>query len=52
MKAHEEFMAWPALRVQLDLLEQAASSHDEQAIRAVLKTCVHGFSEEPRQEAA
>ena len=52
MKAHEQFMPWPALREQLDLLEQAASAHDEQAIRAVLRTCVHGFSEEPLQEAA
>ena len=50
MKAHEEFMPWPALRAQLDLLEHAASSHNEQAIRAVLKTCVQGFHEEPRQE--
>ena len=46
MKAHEEFMPWPALRAQLDLLQHAASAHDEQAIRQVLKRCVHGFSEE------
>ena len=51
MKAHEEFMAWPALRQQLDVLEQAASASDEQAIRAVLKRCVHGFSEEPAVQA-
>ena len=52
MKAHEQFMPWPALREQLDLLEQAASAQDEQAIRAVLRTCVHGFSEEPLRVAA
>lgn len=45
MKAHEEFMAWPELSAQLQLLEQAASAHDEAAIRSVLKTCVHGFVE-------
>jgi FlaA1/EpsC-like NDP-sugar epimerase len=46
MKAHEEFMPWPALRKQLDVLEHAAHTHDEAAIRAVLKACVHGFSEQ------
>jgi FlaA1/EpsC-like NDP-sugar epimerase len=46
MKAHEEFMGWPELSVQLKLLEQAADANDEAAIRAVLKTCVSGFCEE------
>ncbi len=46
MKAHEEFMGWPELMVQLKLLEQAAIANDEAAIRAVLRTCVSGFCED------
>ena len=45
MKAHEQFMPWPQLRAQLDELERASHAHDEDAIRAVLKACVHGFAE-------
>ena len=46
LKAHEEFMNWSELMIQLKLLEQAASANDEAAIRAVLRACVHGFCEE------
>ena len=46
MKAHEEFMGWPELMVQLKLLEQAAIANDEAAIRAALRTCVSGFCED------
>ncbi len=47
MKAQEDFMAWPELRLQLDRLEFAAGAHDEADIRSILKTCVHGFHDEP-----
>ena len=46
MKAHEAFMPLLQLQVQLDTLNHATSRHDEAAIRAVLKVCVDGFSEQ------
>ena len=46
MKAHEDFMAWPELMIQLERLQQVASIEDVAAIRRVLRTCVHGFHEE------
>ena len=46
MKAHEAFMPLLQLQVQLDRLNHATSRHDEAAIRAVLKVCVDGFSEQ------
>jgi FlaA1/EpsC-like NDP-sugar epimerase len=46
MKAHEDFMAWPELMIQLERLQQVASVEDVAAIRRVLRTCVHGFHEE------
>ena len=45
MKAHEEFLDWPALEVQLEALRLAADSGDIAAIKSVLATCVHGYSE-------
>ncbi len=47
MKAHEEFMAWPELMSQLQQLQQAAAAEQVEAIRLVLRTCVHGFHDEP-----
>ena len=46
MKAHEDFMAWPELMIQLGQLQQSASAEDVVSIRQVLRTCVHGFHEE------
>jgi FlaA1/EpsC-like NDP-sugar epimerase len=46
MKAHEDFMPWPALLAQLNQLAQAAESEHEPGIRAVLHHCVHGFTEQ------
>ncbi len=48
MMAHEESLAWTALSAQLDLLRVAIEQGDEQAIKSVLRTCVHGYrSAEP-----
>ncbi|MDD5028934.1 MAG: nucleoside-diphosphate sugar epimerase/dehydratase [Rhodoferax sp.] len=47
MKAHEEFVAWPDLQRQLQLLMQAATNEDEAGIRSVLHACVQGFHEQP-----
>ncbi|MFZ4478961.1 MAG: polysaccharide biosynthesis protein [Rhodoferax sp.] len=47
MKAHEEFIAWPDLAIHLQQLQQAAAEEDIDAIRLVLRTCVHGFHDEP-----
>lgn len=46
MMAHEDFMQWPALQVQLQQLQQASNNEDINAIKAVLLTCVHGFHEQ------
>ena len=43
MKAHEDFMAWPELMIQLEQLQQAARAENVVAIRQVLRACVHGF---------
>lgn len=48
MKAHEDFLAWSELQHQLQLLDQAASHEDLEAIKVVLQTCVHGFHEQPQ----
>ena len=50
MKAHEEFLPWAALLVQLEALRDAVDSGDEPAIKAVLKACVHGYVEAPSSE--
>ena len=46
MKAHEDFMAWPELMIQVRHLREAAGAEDVDAIRRVLQTCVHGFCNE------
>ena len=43
MKAHEDFMTWPELMIQLEQLQQAARAENVVAIRQVLRACVHGF---------
>ncbi len=44
MMAHEEFLPWPALQLQLDLLRSAVNNSDVQAIKSVLSNCVHGYA--------
>ena len=50
MKAHEEFLAWPDLLVQLEALRAAVDNSDVAAIKQVLTTCVHGYVEAPHSE--
>lgn len=45
MKAHEEFLDWPALEVHLEALRTAVDSSDVAAIKSVLAICVHGYAE-------
>ncbi len=45
MKAHEEFLPWKELEVQLELLREAARRDDVDGIKSVLTTCVHGYVE-------
>jgi acetylglutamate kinase len=47
MKAHEEFLAWADLRIQLEALRDAVDNGDVAGIKDVLKTCVHGYVEAP-----
>ncbi|TSA07031.1 MAG: polysaccharide biosynthesis protein [Comamonadaceae bacterium] len=46
MKAHEDFMAWPELMIELEQLQQAARAENVVAIRQLLRACVHGFHDE------
>lgn len=43
MKAHEEFLSWPELEEQLQVLRQACAAGDIERIKRVLKTCVQGY---------
>jgi FlaA1/EpsC-like NDP-sugar epimerase len=43
MKAHEDFMQWPELQEQLNLLRAAAADENVDAIKVVLLNCVQGF---------
>lgn len=43
MKAHEDYLTWPELEVHLDTLRRASERGDVDAIKAVLRTCVHGY---------
>ena len=47
MKAHEDFMPWSELQGCLQQLRQAAEDEDVDAMRRVLRACVHGFQEQP-----
>ncbi|OOG44686.1 nucleoside-diphosphate sugar epimerase/dehydratase [Polaromonas sp. A23] len=49
MKAHEDYLAWPELELHLQTLRRAADSSDVLAIKAVLQTCVHGYSAQTPQ---
>jgi FlaA1/EpsC-like NDP-sugar epimerase len=50
MKAHEEFLAWADLRIQLEALRDAVDNGDVAGIKDVLKTCVHGYVEASNSE--
>ena len=52
MKAHEDWMAWSELVIQLQQLQQAAIDENVEKIRTVLRTCVHGFHDQPLQGLA
>ena len=43
MKAHEDFLPWPLLENQLELLRQACDAGDMELMKGVLKECVHGY---------
>ncbi len=45
MKAHEEFLPWAELDVQLAILRDAVKRDDVDAIKSVLTTCVHGYED-------
>lgn len=44
MKAQEDYLPWSVLQRELDFLQQAAEVGDVQAIKAVLTSCVHGYT--------
>ena len=44
MKAHEALLPWPELDAQLQALAQGAHANDLNAIKAVLRACVHGYT--------
>jgi FlaA1/EpsC-like NDP-sugar epimerase len=46
MKAHEDFINWPDLQVQLDRLQVVAADENVAAIKTILLECVHGFHEQ------
>lgn len=43
MKAHEDYLGWPDLEPHLETLRRASERGDVNAIKAVLRTCVHGY---------
>lgn len=43
MKAHEHFLDWGELEVQLQALHHGVEAVDTEAIKAVLRHCVHGY---------
>ncbi len=47
MKAHEDFMGWSELTNHLQQLQHAAVEENVELIRTVLRTCVHGFHDQP-----
>ena len=52
MKAHEDFLDWPALNTQLQVLRRAADAQDVDAIKAVLQACVHGYAPQTMDNTA
>lgn len=47
MKAHEHYLEWPELDLQLQSLRQGVEADDIEQIKQVLRTCVHGYVGEP-----
>lgn len=45
MKAHEEFLPWPALEEELEALRSAVEQGNVDAIKSVLSRCVDGYVE-------
>lgn len=45
MKAHEDYLAWPDLELQLRALQQATQEEDVTGIKVVLNRCVHGYGQ-------
>jgi FlaA1/EpsC-like NDP-sugar epimerase len=43
MKAHEDYLSWDALTLQLSALKKAASTGDVESMKAVLTVCVLGY---------
>jgi len=43
MMAHEQGLDWPVLDLHLQALRQGVASDDIAQIKAVLRTCVHGY---------
>ena len=51
MKAHEDHLSWPILKLQLQTLRCAADNSDVAAVKAVLLACVHRYGEPVAQAA-
>ncbi|MES2699872.1 MAG: nucleoside-diphosphate sugar epimerase/dehydratase [Pseudomonadota bacterium] len=47
MQAREDFLPWPALATQITALREAIDGDDVEGMKAVLRTCVHGYGEVP-----
>lgn len=47
MMAHEDYLDWTALEGHLTTLKNAATAGDVDQIKAVLRTCVHGYGTQP-----
>ena len=52
MKAHEDYLPWPELESQLETLRQACQANEAELMKAVLKSCVHGYEPQPDCAAA
>ena len=52
MKAHEDYLPWLELESRLEALRQACEADDTELMKAVLKTCVHGYEPQPEAGAA
>ncbi len=47
MKAHEDCLPWPLLEGRLEALRLACEAGEAELMKAVLKTCVHGYEPQP-----
>ena len=52
MKAHEDYLQWPVLESRLEALRQACEAGEAELMKAVLKTCVHGYEPQPDSATA